>query len=250
MPRSLEVPLGPLAHLVDRSQKACPGPKLIVLAGQVSWDTIGEGDLAAQSEQCYLNIATALAEVGATFDIEPVRAAGHSKPPADIVRPVTGHEELPLLFLDVDGPLLPFGAGTRPGPPGPTEHLARLRPTVGLRLMALRCELVWATTWEDDANAEIAPRIGLPQLQVVTWPDPSDEQLREDQWFGLHWKTRTLVDWAAGRPFAWIDDEITESDRDWVASTYAGRALLHPVEASRGLEDEDFAVLAEWFRSI
>ncbi|WP_055543295.1 RidA family protein, partial [Streptomyces neyagawaensis] len=30
--------------------------------------TVGEGDLAAQVEQCYLNIATALAGAGATFD--------------------------------------------------------------------------------------------------------------------------------------------------------------------------------------
>lgn len=39
--------------------------KLVFLAGQVSWDadgtTVGEGDLAAQVEQCYLNVATALA---------------------------------------------------------------------------------------------------------------------------------------------------------------------------------------------
>jgi enamine deaminase RidA (YjgF/YER057c/UK114 family) len=38
----------------------------------VSWDatgtTIGAGDLAAQVEQCYLNVATALAEVGGSFD--------------------------------------------------------------------------------------------------------------------------------------------------------------------------------------
>ncbi|MCO8302089.1 RidA family protein, partial [Streptomyces sp. RKCA744] len=30
--------------------------------------TVGEGDLAAQVERCYLNIATALAEVGGSFD--------------------------------------------------------------------------------------------------------------------------------------------------------------------------------------
>ncbi|MGW7634870.1 RidA family protein [Streptomyces decoyicus] len=48
------------------------GPKLVFLAGQVAWDaegaTVGEGDLAAQVEQCYLNIGTALAEVGGSFD--------------------------------------------------------------------------------------------------------------------------------------------------------------------------------------
>ncbi|MEU6804081.1 MULTISPECIES: RidA family protein [Streptomyces] len=48
------------------------GSRLVHLAGQVAWDadgvTVGEGDLAAQVEQCYLNIATALAGAGATFD--------------------------------------------------------------------------------------------------------------------------------------------------------------------------------------
>jgi enamine deaminase RidA (YjgF/YER057c/UK114 family) len=48
------------------------GSRLVFIAGQIARDAdgrkIGEGDLAAQVEQCYLNIATALAEVGATFD--------------------------------------------------------------------------------------------------------------------------------------------------------------------------------------
>ncbi|RKT88098.1 Enamine deaminase RidA, house cleaning of reactive enamine intermediates, YjgF/YER057c/UK114 family [Saccharopolyspora antimicrobica] len=47
------------------------GSKLVFIAGQVAWDTdgvtVGEGDLAAQVEQCYLNVATALAGVGASF---------------------------------------------------------------------------------------------------------------------------------------------------------------------------------------
>lgn len=48
------------------------GSKLLFIAGQVAWDadgvTVGEGDLAAQVEQCYLNIGTALAEVDASLD--------------------------------------------------------------------------------------------------------------------------------------------------------------------------------------
>ncbi|MEU7140989.1 HAD domain-containing protein [Nocardia sp. NPDC046473] len=164
---------------------------------------------------------------------------------------MTADEELPLLFLDVDGPLLPFGAGTRPELPGLSSigHLARLRPEIGMWLATLPCELIWATTGEEEANTEVAPRLGLPQLPVVAWPDPPDEHQREDQWFGLHWKTRTLVDWAAGRPFVWVDDEITDSDRDWVAAHHQGRALLYRVEASRGLDHPDFAVLEEWLRT-
>jgi len=156
---------------------------------------------------------------------------------------VTDHEQRPLLFLDVDGPLLPFGGNPQPGPQRAVAvpHLARLRPDIGRRLAALPCTLVWATAWLEDANTEIAPRIGLPNLPVVTWPEPTEAHEREDQWFGLCWKTRTLVAWAAGRPFAWVDDEITDADRDWVCAHHPGPALLHRVEASRGLTDQDLA---------
>jgi enamine deaminase RidA (YjgF/YER057c/UK114 family) len=48
------------------------GSRLVFVAGQVARDAagtrIGEGDLAAQTEQCYVNIAAALAEAGAAFD--------------------------------------------------------------------------------------------------------------------------------------------------------------------------------------
>ncbi|MGW9068051.1 RidA family protein [Streptomyces yangpuensis] len=55
-----------------RQVSVATGSKLVFIAGQVSWDaegvTVGEGDLAAQVEQCYLNVGTALAGAGATFD--------------------------------------------------------------------------------------------------------------------------------------------------------------------------------------
>ena len=55
-----------------RQMSIATGSKLVFLAGQVAWDadgsTVGVGDLAAQVEQCYLNVATALAEVGGSFD--------------------------------------------------------------------------------------------------------------------------------------------------------------------------------------
>jgi hypothetical protein len=163
---------------------------------------------------------------------------------------VTEPTRRPLLFLDVDGPLLPFGGDPQPGSrrDAAVPHLARLCAGTGLRLAALPCTLVWATTWQEDANIEIAPRIGLPHLQVVTWPEPVQAYESEDRWLGLCWKTRTLVDWAAGRPFAWVDDEITDADRDWVSEHHPGPALLHWVEASRGLTDQDFAALDAWLR--
>jgi hypothetical protein len=158
----------------------------------------------------------------------------------------------PLLFLDVDGPLLPFGGSTQPGPTGQTDipYLARLRLDAGPRLAGLPCTLVWATTWLEDANTELAPRLGLPDLAVVSWPDPDRAAEREDQWLGLCWKTRTVVAWAAGRPFAWVDDEITDADRDWVSLHHRGQALLYSVDASIGLTDQDLTGLDAWLRGL
>ncbi|QGN49589.1 RidA family protein [Micromonospora sp. WMMD558] len=57
---------------VYRQVSVATGSKIVHVAGQVAWGadgkTVGEGDLAAQVEQCYLNVATALAGVGASFD--------------------------------------------------------------------------------------------------------------------------------------------------------------------------------------
>lgn len=164
----------------------------------------------------------------------------------------------PLIFLDVDGPVLPICPESGPGSGlGPLADpwadvleakFAGLSRSLGLRLAALPGRLVWATAWEADANVEIAPRLGLPELPVVIWPTSSDDREREDAWFGLHWKTRALVAWAAGRDFVWVDDEMTDGDREWVSRSHPGRALLHRVDAARGLCDADFAALDAWLR--
>ncbi|MFC8519702.1 RidA family protein [Streptomyces sp. NPDC057257] len=56
---------------VYRQVAIASGSQLVFIAGQVAWDadgvTVGDGDLAAQVEQCYLNIAIALAEADGSF---------------------------------------------------------------------------------------------------------------------------------------------------------------------------------------
>lgn len=113
--------------------------------------------------------------------------------------------------------------------------------------MALPCELVWATTWMAEANECVAPRIGLPPLAVVNWPEPSDAE-EQDERAGLHWKTRALVAWAGGRSFVWVDDEITDRDRAWVSGHHRGQALLHQVDPRQGLTDADYAAIDAWLR--
>ena len=100
---------------------------------------------------------------------------------------MTDLAEVALLFLDVDGTLIPLqrrprsrGApvmvddvGSSPSSINPL--LSRLDPADGPRLLALGCAIVWATSWADEANEEISPRLGLPVLPVVSWSDDADD---------------------------------------------------------------------------
>ncbi|MBR7833113.1 hypothetical protein KDL01_07550 [Actinospica durhamensis] len=167
---------------------------------------------------------------------------------------------LPILFLDVDGPLNPFAAKPTRRPAGYVTHRLRpagwtehsfygrpralrvwLNPDHGAALAGLPVELVWATTWEHDANRLIGPQIGLPRLPVVEWP--SKERADAD---GLFWKTRHLAEYAAGRPFAWVDDQISPADWRWCAERYPAPSLLQPIDPRFGLREKDFAAIARW----
>ena len=160
--------------------------------------------------------------------------------------------EQPLLFLDVDGPLLPFGGpeDILPWDCEPDPDPGRMRPELGEKLIRLPCRLVWATGWRDRANTELAPYIGLPQLPFIDWRQYSLAFEPEDDRLGLCWKTRAVVQWAAGRPFAWVDDEITDADLEWVAANHHAPALVHPIAEHVGLTDADFETLDAWFRAL
>jgi hypothetical protein len=179
----------------------------------------------------------------------------------------------PMLLIDVDGPLNPYAAKPTRRPDGYTTHRlspptwleerksvmallgmpdARIKPLRvwlnpdhGPALAALPFTLVWATTWGHEANEYIGPVLGLPELPVIAWPEERDVPDG-----GLFWKTPEIVAWAQGRPFAWIDDQITDVDRDWVRAHHDGPALLHQVDPAIGLVTEDFEALAAWAEAM
>ncbi|MFE5858520.1 hypothetical protein ACFQ61_35550 [Streptomyces sp. NPDC056500] len=166
----------------------------------------------------------------------------------------------PLLLIDIDGPLNPYGGKPERRPHGYTTHRMHpngwtqprplrvwLHPGHGQELLALtdRFDLVWATTWKDEANVWVAPVLGLPELPFIDWPVMHGAAPR-----GTFWKTQYVLEYAAGRPFAWFDDEITASDREYVEQTHLAAALLLHVDHRIGLTRPDFDALAHWAAAL
>lgn len=156
-----------------------------------------------------------------------------------------------LLLLDVDGVLNPYKissaaleqagyqrrittitSGTYPVwiNSAHGQLLGQLAEETGL-------ELAWVTKWGEQANQHLAPRLGLPRLPVIDFDhgDPA-------------WKFPAVLAYAAGRPLAWLDDELGAlGDR---AAFLAGRGevptLLRDVDPLHGLLGEDLDAVRRW----
>lgn len=156
----------------------------------------------------------------------------------------------PLLLIDVDGPLNPYARSNRQLRKDPAFTLYKLLGfPVGLARwhgeellkLAEHYDLVWCTTWEHRANDLIGPKIGLPDLPVVEFPaSPRKPDAR------IYFKTPTVITYTAGRPFAWVDDEISQWDDQYIGEHHGGRSKLMKIDPVTGLTQEHFDELTAW----
>lgn len=194
----------------------------------------------------------------------------------------------PLLLLDVDGPINPYRLITTHSHRPPKARVGEepyiyerhlLRPStwvdpeplpvliskeMGADLAALQdlYTMVWATTWEEDGNALLAPLLGLPPLPVIAWPEAAQEWALFPRHKGT-WKTRWILRWlddfarlpdGTHTPWVWIDDEIGPGDGDLVRKHYGEQRgelrkqtrWLLQIQPMHGLRRNDLVDLREW----
>lgn len=171
----------------------------------------------------------------------------------------------PLLLLDVDGPLNPYGAKPTQRPDGYTTRHVRtgadgwhwaqsgkrsirvwLNPAHGPMLLALThlVDLAWATTWEHSANRLVAPVVGLPQLPVIEFPS------RGPFPFGQIWKRDAVEAYVGERAFAWLDDDFEPGDFEWAKTRTEDGIPTLLLHISLGIRQQDVDRVAGWAANI
>jgi hypothetical protein len=167
----------------------------------------------------------------------------------------------PMILLDVDGPINPYMAPVCPE--GYEEHqllmfLVWLNSEHGPALLQIAeksgAELVWATTWEHNANEYIGSRIGLPALpviEVLTRQKPGPKFSSPGTW-----KFGPVLEYAAGRPLLWFDDDFARfpEAEEWFLKERAAAGdldtYLHTVDPSVGLTKKDFDKALSWANKV
>jgi hypothetical protein len=160
---------------------------------------------------------------------------------------VIASTERPILLVDVDGVILPFG---RPLSDEVAfdgividEHEHRVARDVRDLFARLEAvfECVWATAWEEKAPPAIAPIVGTgSSWPVITFP--LVEGFRT-------WKLPGVQSWcerhAGDRPVVWVEDELDVDAIAW-AKRRGNNTLLLPTDPTVGLTAEHVEAALSW----
>lgn len=108
----------------------------------------------------------------------------------------------PLLFLDVDGVINALDKSLDGEMIERKGFKIRFQPWLRECLLRLHehFEVVWCTTWEEEAESCFAEVLGLPGTRpYVNWR----QRMHDNR------KLPHLLEYAGNRPFAWLDDMAT-----------------------------------------
>ncbi len=162
----------------------------------------------------------------------------------------------PVIGLDVDGVLSPDVSSKQRSHLWYHEKWRRravrwglgvsqliVNPDVAITLQRIAhdtgAELVWATHWNQHANDHVAPLITLPQLPVIETP----------AWPSL--KAPAVVEWSAGRPLVWFDDEEREIATAVKLTAERNQPFLGVLtDPKTGLTDESLDESRTWLERI
>jgi hypothetical protein len=183
--------------------------------------------------------------IEALWPIRPLVSSGlvsSASPPDD----ESVNDPRPLLCIDVDGVLNPYFAhrvGARFVAHRVGNHVVHLEPAHGPSLLAFadRFDLVWATSWEDEANEIIGPLLGWPTLPVIHF----DSEVNKTG------KSPAIEHYAAGRPLVWIDDQPLRGDRAWERdrNLRIPTRILKP-NSGQGLGSDHLAAITAFYERL
>jgi hypothetical protein len=167
----------------------------------------------------------------------------------------------PLLFLDVDGVLCPEAFETTP--PYAVYHDAGMdsvwwMPDMVKPLRALRkhFDFVWATWWEGRAAPVVGMLYDLPWMDYIHISDQyaSVEEFMDGFPRGMFdWKVPAMAKYAGDRPFAWIDDQISDEAKGWAQDRWTQEdvpTLFHRPDPRIGFRPDDCTLIEIWGESV
>ncbi len=160
----------------------------------------------------------------------------------------------PLLLLDIDGVLAPYGAKDKSHlRPVPLHEFAMFDPRHidDLRDLGEVFEIVWATMWCDDANKVMSPALKLPELPFVPFHITRFTNWIKEAPEGVTFKLPYVKDFVGDRPAAWIDDDLWGDAASWANKRNESVATkLFPTNPWNGMTPDIVADMIRWGESI
>jgi len=170
-----------------------------------------------------------------------------------------GNSDKPLLLVDVDGVVAPFGFDPNVRPEGRfllIEGIPRfLSASAGdhLSRLAQVFEPVWCTGWEETANDYLPFELGLPgPYPVISFDGAAQGPGHNGAGDGpRHWKLTAIDGHVGDRPLAWVDDDHGNGADLWAAARAArSPTLLVTTEPAVGLEAKHVELLLAWAAEV